>query len=159
MHGRIILVAGAACALAMVGTASAANGSFARVKAQATQAGVTYGAVDGQGGHVWFKLRKNRKAFASHEVEWYADCSDGDTFFGETSLGSEHGKAMPIRKGRFSASVVNDVYDGSATVTYRVSGRVTAAAIKGQFTVNITGSLDGSDFTCKAGPIRFNAVN
>src|SRR5262245_11355028 len=84
MFGRIALLIGAFCALALVGTVVAAPDSFARAPAQG---GVTYGAVDPQGGHVWFKLRKDRKAIVSHEVEWYTDLSDGYTFYSETSLG------------------------------------------------------------------------
>jgi hypothetical protein len=159
MYGRIALLAGALCALAMVGTASAGNVSLARLAAPAAKPGVTYGAIDPQGGHVWLKLRKDRRAFVSHEVEWYAPCSDGDTFYGETFMGSEHRAPMPVRKSRFTASAVDKLYDGAVTVVYRVTGRVTAAAVKGQFTVNVTGSLEGSDFTCKAGPVRFKAVN
>ena len=146
MNGRAVLLAGAICSVAMVLPASAS-------------AGLTYGAIDPQGGHVWLKLRKDRKAVVSHEVEYYAECSDGDTWFGETFLGSEHGAPMRIRRNRFAAKVVEDAYDGAVTVEYRVTGRVTRAAITGQFTVNVSGNLDGSSFTCHAGPVRFKAVD
>ena len=146
MNGRIVLLAGAVCAVAMVAPVSA-------------NAGVTYGGVDPQGGHVWIKLRKDRKAVVSHEAEYYAKCSDGDTWFGDAALGSQHGIPMRIHRNRFAASEVYDVYQGAVTVTYRVTGKVTRAAITGQFTVGITGTLDGSDFTCKAGPVRFKAVD
>ena len=159
MSGRFVLLAGALCAAAIVPTAYAANASPAGA---AGTAGVTYGANDPQGGHVWLKLRKDRKAFVSHEVEWYAPCSDGDTFYSETFMGSEHGRRMLVRKRRFASSAVDRYFNGDATVmeVYRVSGTVTASAIKGQFTVRVTGTReDGSGYTCSAGPIRFNAVN
>ena len=159
MYGRVVLLAGGLCAAAIVPTAAA--GSESPVRAAAT-VGVTYGAIDPQGGHLWFKLRKDRKAFVSHEAEWYAKCSDGDYFYSETFMGSEHGKKMPVRNGRFASSDVDRYFNGDANVTetYRISGRVTAAAIKGQFTVKVTGSRDdGSGYTCNAGPVRFNAAN
>lgn len=146
MRGRMVLLAGAVCAVAMVAPGSAS-------------AGVTYGGIDPQGGHVWLKLRKDRKAIVSHEVEYYADCSDGDTWFGEEFLGSEHRAPMRIRNNRFAVNLVRDAYDGAVSVEYRVSGRVTRAAITGQFTVDIRGSLDGTRFTCHAGPVRFRAVD
>jgi hypothetical protein len=159
MNGRVVVLAGAVCAAAIVPTASARSDLPSGV---AARAGVTYGAFDAQGGHVWLKLRKDRKAFLSHEVEWYANCSDGDRFYSETFLGSEHGRAMPVRNRRFAASAVDSYGNEDVGIReeYRVSGRVTAAAIKGQFTVNVTGTFaDGTGFTCKAGPVRFNAVN
>jgi hypothetical protein len=146
MNGRTVLLVGAFSAVALAAPASAS-------------AGLTYGAIDTQGGHVWLKLRKDRKAVVSHEVEYFADCSDGDTWFGESSLGSEHGFPMRVRSNRFAAKTVEDAYDGAVTVEYRVSARVTKAAVTGQFTVNVTGSLEGSNFTCHAGPVRFKAVD
>lgn len=146
MNRRTVLLAGAISAIAMIAPASAS-------------AGLTYGTIDPQGGHVWLKLRKDRQAILSHEVEYYADCSDGDTWFGETSLGSEHGAPIRVRSNRFAAKTVLNAYGGDVTVTYRVSGKVARAAITGQFTVDVTGSLDGNEFTCHAGPIRFKAVD
>jgi hypothetical protein len=111
---------------------------------------------------VWLKLRKDRKAFLSHEVEWYANCSDGDRFYSETFLGSEHGRAMPVRNRRFATRAVDRYGYGGAEITeeYQISGRITAAAINGRFTVRVTGTFDdGTSFTCNAGPVRFSAVN
>jgi len=145
-------------------TASAAAGGAGAPATGSLKQGLTYGARTSQGGHLWLRLRPDRRGIASHEVEWMVPasrCTDHVPFYSVTSLGSEVGDPMPLVRGHFAKT---DVYRGggedAVTQRYRIVGTVTPAAVIGRFTVMVSGIRpDGSRYNCTVGPVRFTAVN
>lgn len=130
-----------------------------------TRTGISYGALTRQGETVWIRLRPDRRRIASLEAAWEAPaarCTNRQAFWSFTFAGGETGRPIPVSRGAFRKRLTDRYDEGSTSIVeiFQIEGRVDAAEVVGQFTVQVNAERpNGTGYRCTAGPIPFRAVN